>query len=234
MRFTYLLRSLLCLFICMGFFGCAHQPGTFRRDRAKGDLTHLVSKGETLFSIAKQYGVSVDEIARANEIPQSANLTVGQPLLIPDPKNRTPTKPGTSAAVPKPFIDDGRKIELSWPITKGVIFRTFDQTTNRLHEGLSIGAPANTPIKSAQDGEIIFAAPGPSHLGQMVLIKHMDPFVTIYGHLSEIKVKVGQRVKKGDVIGIVGTSGGAESPRVYFELRKDRMPVNPEPYLPKG
>jgi len=222
---------IICLALCLTYFvGCAHQPQTVRRDKARGESTHVVARGDTLYSIAKQYSVSVDDIVKANRLSQNTNLTVGQPLKIPGTDN--------GKAVPAPAsqkaAEGAKKIELVWPVTKGVVFRTFDQNAARLHEGLSIGAPTNTPVRSAQDGEVIYAAQAPNHLGRMILIKHIDMFVTIYGHLDEIKVKVGQKIKKGDIIGTVGTSGDVESPRVYFELRKDRMPINPEPYLPKG
>jgi murein DD-endopeptidase MepM/ murein hydrolase activator NlpD len=144
-------------------------------------------------------------------------------------KDKTPHRPAKP-----PVVDtDKRTIALSWPVDKGVVFRTFDQTPSRLHEGLSIGAPVSTPVRAAQSGEVLYAAQASNHLGRMILIKHKDPFVSIYGHLDTMKVKVGQMVLQGEVIGTMGTSGGVESPRVYFELRKDRMPVNPEPYFSK-
>lgn len=124
-------------------------------------------------------------------------------------------------------------LDLGWPIKNAVLFRTFDKTPSRLHEGLSFGAPANTSVISAQAGEVIFAGNSNNDLGEMVIIKHMDPFVTIYGHLDSILVKVGQRVRKGEQLGVTGSTGGAESPRVFFQLRKDRLPVNPELYLSK-
>lgn len=221
---------IICLALCLTYFvGCAHQPQTVRKDKARSESTHVVAKGDTLYSIAKQYQVSVDEIVKANRLSQNTNLAVGQPLRIPGSSGQALPAPVTQKAA-----EDAKQIDLAWPVAKGVVFRTFDQNAARLHEGLSIGAPANTPVRSAQDGEVIYAAQAPNHLGRMVLIKHADPFVSIYGHLDEVKVKVGQKLKKGDIIGTVGTSGDVESPRVYFELRKDRMPVNPEPYLPKG
>lgn len=231
MRFFLITRFFVCAFIVF-VVGCAHQPLEYKKDKARGEVTHIVTKGDTLFSVAKQYGVSTDDIMKANGLGKNTSLTLGQPLLIPGAKTKSQAKP--SGSVAQRPSDESKKIDLGWPVVKGVVFRTFDQTGTRLHEGLSIGAPANTPIRAAQDGQVIYAAEATNHLGRMVLIQHADPFVSIYGHLEDIKVKVGQRVKKGDVIGTVGTSGSVESPRVYFELRKDRLPVNPEPYLPKG
>lgn len=138
---------------------------------------------------------------------------------------------------PKPpwaRANESKSIQLAWPVSKGVLFRTFDQTPTRLHEGLSIGAPQNTPVAAAQSGEVIFAEDAQNHFGKMIIIKHDDAFVSIYAHLEAINVSVGKKVKKGQIIGTVGSSGGVESPRVYFQVRKDRLPVNPELYLSKS
>lgn len=224
--------SALLLFIVL-LASCATHHSASRRDQAQVGITHVIDKGDTLYSLSRHYGLSVEEILSANNLEKNAVLQVGQPIYLPrvDPKSLVKGDKITKSEITK--VDDGRGIVLSWPVEKGVVFRTFDQTPSRLHEGLSIGAPANTPVKVAQNGEVIFAAQGNNHLGRMVLVKHNEAFVSIYAHLDLIKVKVGQKLSKGDIIGTVGTSGGVESPRVYFELRKDRMPVNPEPYLSK-
>lgn len=222
------MRVVILISIIAIFVGCSSHRAPLRRDLARMSGTHIVERGDTFFSIAKKYGVSVDSLLTANRLSKDSRLQVGQPIYLPG------SSPTHALQTPKtPSDDDTRTIALSWPVEKGVVFRTFDQTPSRLHEGLSIGAPANTPVKAAQDGEVIYAAQAPNHLGKMILVKHADPFVSIYGHIDVFKVKVGQKVKKGEVIGTVGTTGGAESPRVYFELRKDRMPVNPEPFLSK-
>ena len=122
-------------------------------------------------------------------------------------------------------------LALDFPVDKGVLFRTYSNQTARLHEGLSIGAPEHTPVRAAQNGKVIYASKVDNNLGKMIVIQHLAPFTTIYGHMDEIHVKVGQNVRKGEPIGTVGTSGQVESPQVYFQLRQDRIPIDPEPYL---
>lgn len=222
------------------FTGCTHHQAIRRADHPATGQTHVVEKGDTLFALSKLYGVSVEDIMKANELDKNASLHVGQPIFIPGADSKVLSQKARdrlitsekSAITPEP--DDGRTIALAWPVQKGVLFRTFDVTPTRLHEGLSIGAPNNTPVFAAQDGEVIFASDANNHFGKMVIIKHAEPFVSIYAHLGSINVAVGKKVKKGETLGTVGSTGGVESPRVYFQLRKNRTPVNPELYLSKS
>lgn len=70
-----------------------------------------------------------------------------------------------------------------------------------------------------------------SQYGRIVIVKHEEPFVTIYAHLDEVSVTKGHKVKRLDSLGTVGTTGGVDSPRLYFQVRKNRTPVDPERYL---
>jgi len=196
---------------------------------------HVVEKGDTLWSISREYHVSVEDLKDVNGIGSSDSLRVGQILFVPDStgahKVQIAELPKKEEA-PKTIDTDERKIILSWPVEKGVVFRSFNTNPAKLYEGIAIGAPQNTPVKAAADGEVIYVGNnGPSY-GEIVLIKHDEPFITIYAHVDQIRVKKGQKVKKGEVIAAVGTTGEVESPRVQFQVRKNRTAVNPEQYLP--
>lgn len=130
-------------------------------------------------------------------------------------------------------IDDGKLISLAWPVKNAVLFRTFDKNPARPFEGIALGAPALTPVMAAADGEVLFVGDYGNHFGQVVIIQHVEPFLTVYGNLDRIDVDKNKRVKQGDVIGSVGVSGGAESPRLFFQVRKNRSPVDPERYFKK-
>ena len=110
-------------------------------------------------------------------------------------------------------------------------FKKFNSDPENLYEGLGIAAPAGSVVKAAASGKIIFTGNQGDNYGQVVIIKHKEPFLTIYGHLNKIKVKPGQTIKAGQKIGTVGTSGGAQSPRVLFQVRKNRVAVNPKYYF---
>ncbi len=118
-----------------------------------------------------------------------------------------------------------------WPIDQAVILRKYDMRTNTRHEGMLLGAPHNTPVCAAAEGEVLFADDGDNPWGNVVMIRHPGSWVTLYGHLDAIKVKEGQQITSKTPIGTVGLSGDAESPQVYFEMHYDRKAVDPLRYL---
>lgn len=106
------------------------------------------------------------------------------------------------------------------------------------HPGLDLAAPTGTPVHATADGVVAFAGQLPAgrspvwwRLGNLVVLRHGDLFVTVYGHCQEIRVKAGQRVRRGDVIATVGNSGWSPSPHLHYEVRRnvagDVRPVDP-------
>ncbi|GAA4770357.1 M23 family metallopeptidase [Stakelama sediminis] len=96
----------------------------------------------------------------------------------------------------------------------------------RMHDGIDIAAPRGTPIHAATDGTIVFAGRA-SGYGNFVRLKYRDGYSTGYGHMRKIAVHAGERVKRGDVIGYVGSTGLSTGPHLHFELRKNGRPINP-------
>lgn len=80
-------------------------------------------------------------------------------------------------------------------------------------------------------GTVVFADPF-SHYGNLIVIKHADGLTSHYGHLESFKVKPGQKVRAGQMIGAVGSTGRVTGPHLHLEVRKDGVPLNPQRYLP--
>lgn len=97
---------------------------------------------------------------------------------------------------------------------------------SKMHKGVDFGAPTGTPIFAAGDGVIQFAGWSGGY-GQYVKIKHNNTYSTAYGHMSRILVKPGQRVKQGDVIGRVGSTGRSTGPHLHFEVLSGGTQINP-------
>ena len=99
-----------------------------------------------------------------------------------------------------------------------------------LHRGLDISARRGTPIIAPADGKVITAGKD-LYLGKFIKIKHNDKFTTLYGHLLQREVKKGQKVKRGDTIGLMGNTGLSTGYHLHYEVRKDKVHVNPRNYI---
>ncbi len=196
---------------------------------------YVVQKGDTLSKVARKFGKSAASIKKANDLTLGS-LSVGQRLIIP--KNgsaaaragKTKKQAGIAPSKKPPRV----KVALAWPIKKGVITSAFGVRKSAKHDGIDIGAPEGSSILAAADGKVIFSGWGPTGYGRLVVIKHSPETFTIYAHNSKNLVKEGDRVKRGETIGLVGRSGRVRGgPNLHFEVRVNRIPYDPRSYLPK-
>lgn len=102
---------------------------------------------------------------------------------------------------------------------------------NTFHKGIDISAPAGTPVYAAESGTVFDAGYKQSGYGNLIVIKHADDMATYYGHLSKIAVSKNSKVKKGELIGNVGSTGKSTGPHLHFEVRKGGQALNPEDYV---
>ena len=113
-------------------------------------------------------------------------------------------------------------------LASGFGYRTDPFTKARkMHEGMDFSAKNGTPIYATGDGVIAKADNTASGYGNHIVIKHGYGYETLYGHLSKYKVRAGQHVKRGDIIGYVGSTGRSEGPHLHYEVHKDGKVVNP-------
>jgi len=101
----------------------------------------------------------------------------------------------------------------------------------RPHEGCDFSAPRGTPIYATGDGEVTLVRTTFGGFGKLVVIDHGFGFVTKYAHMSSFNVKRGDKVKRGDCIGFVGTTGTSTAPHLHYEIHKDGKPINPVHYF---
>jgi murein DD-endopeptidase MepM/ murein hydrolase activator NlpD len=125
-----------------------------------------------------------------------------------------------------------------WPI-KGAITSHYGNRADpfngeaELHLGLDISALYNAQIHAPADGVVIYSERKAAY-GNLLIVDHGNGLTTRYGHLSRSLVTIGQRVKRGDVIALVGTTGRSTAPHLHYEVRKNDRPVNPRTYLPRA
>ena len=102
------------------------------------------------------------------------------------------------------------------------------------NDGINVAVPEGTPIKAAEDGVVAYAGNELKGYGNLVLVRHANGFVTAYAHASEMMVKRGETVKRGQVIAKAGQTGNVTAPQLHFEIRKGSTPVDPTQYLTGG
>lgn len=125
-----------------------------------------------------------------------------------------------------------------WPV-KGNITSHYGNRSDpfngdaELHLGIDISALFGTQVHAPADGKVIYAQRKAAY-GNVIIIDHGNGLTTRHGHLSRFTVKVGQKLRKNEVIGYVGTSGRSTAPHLHYEVRVNDRPVNPRNYLPRG
>ncbi|MEM1425091.1 MAG: peptidoglycan DD-metalloendopeptidase family protein [Cyanobacteria bacterium P01_H01_bin.130] len=121
-----------------------------------------------------------------------------------------------------------------WP-TKGVFTSGYGWRWGRMHKGIDIAAPIGTPIVAAADGEVVFSGWNSGGYGNLVDIRHADGSLTRYAHNSRNLVKRGQKVRQGQLIAEMGSTGRSTGPHLHFEIRRPgKGAINPKAMLPKG
>lgn len=205
---------------------------------------HVVTKGETGYGISRRYGVTASALMKANGIRPPYRLTVGQKLKLPGgaatvvslpsrvalPKPAPKAVRGRSVAMPAP--PPRSKTGFEWPIN-GKLASRFGPKEGGLHnDGINILASKGAPVKVADAGVVVYASNALEGYGNLLLVKHAGGWITAYAHAERILVRPGQRVKRGDIVARIGSTGGVAKPQLHFEIRKGRQALNPLRYLP--
>ena len=152
----------------------------------------------------------------------------------------TPTAQVVTPAADNPAKDQTGTAEAAggagfrWPVRGRVITGFGPKPTGQQNDGINLAVPEGTPVKAAEDGVVAYAGSELKGYGNLVLVRHTNGYVTAYAHASELMVKRGDTIKRGQVIAKSGQTGNVSAPQLHFEIRKGSSPVDPMPYLDKG
>lgn len=195
---------------------------------------HIVKKNETLLAIAKKYSSDLDKIINHNNLVDADDISVGQRLFIPDGVKAAPLPPPPKrSTLANLIIPDSAPIvsqnRMLWPTNS----RRITQYYSWRHHGLDIGGKVTNYIYASDDGTVSVAIYSGWNrgYGKHIIIDHGNSKKTLYGHLSKNFVEVGQKVKKGEVIGMMGTTGRSTGVHLHFEVRFGSSLVNPLKYV---
>jgi len=241
---------------------------------------HTVRKGDTLYSIALDYGLDHRELAQWNGATELSVISIGQQLRLSPPPGASvataPLKaaPGVQAraldetpiaavdagvkseprAVRAPYSDqtyaqmaslkplpspgteqrppsghEGEdNIAWGWPAS-GKMISAFSDSAKQ--KGISIAGKLGQPVLASASGRVIFSGTGIRGFGKLIVIKHNETFLSVYAHNSELLVKEGQNVAKGQKIAEMGSTD-TDQVRLHFEIRRLGKPVDPIKLLP--
>jgi murein DD-endopeptidase MepM/ murein hydrolase activator NlpD len=118
-----------------------------------------------------------------------------------------------------------------WPVRGKVITGYGAKTNGKANDGINLAVPEGTPVKAAEDGVVAYSGNELKGYGNLVLVRHSNGYVTAYAHASELLVKRGDTIKRGQIIAKSGQSGEVGSPQLHFEIRKGSNPVDPLQFL---
>ncbi|MBM4279489.1 MAG: M23 family metallopeptidase [Deltaproteobacteria bacterium] len=231
----------------------APPPGTVVVVAAGDTLTRIAAEhGVPVDEIVEVNGLaSADAIVVGQRLFLPAGVAPPLPEVMTadddgvsegDPSGRGEAAPAATLEHPPASVEGepASTAPLVWPV-EGVVLRDFalaQPATGRrparaAYEGLLIAAPPGTTVRAADAGVVTFAGSQGTAYGLFVVVEHAGALVTVYAHLRRVAVSEGQTVAAGEVVGEIGATGlvGA-SPRVQFQVRRDRVPVDPLPLLP--
>ncbi|OQW57023.1 MAG: peptidoglycan-binding LysM [Proteobacteria bacterium SG_bin9] len=169
-----------------------------------------------------------------------ANQVVAQ---APQTKPAAPAEPQQKArlAITTPEVPESAPAKATettsalpafrWPARGRVIAGYGAKTNGKQNDGINVAVPEGTPIKAAEDGVVAYSGNELKDYGNLVLVRHSNGYVTAYAHASELMVKRGDTIKRGQTIAKSGQTGGVSSPQLHFEIRKGSSPVDPMQFL---
>ena len=196
---------------------------------------HTVVHGDSVYTISRDYNMNMDKLIRLNNLKKPYSIYTGQKLRIGKTSSSVTRSQRSEKSKQFPKKIAIRNVKSSgkfmWPL-RGKIISTFGAKKGGLYnDGINIEAAKGTAVKAADNGVVAYVGNELKGYGNLIIIKHSSKWITAYAHLSSLSVKRGQKVKKGDVIAAVGSTGNVDSPQLYFGLRKGRDALDPQKHI---
>ncbi len=193
------------------------QPGQVVHIPNKDGIAYQIQEGESLESIAEEFKVDKSDILDVNDLDESS-IKEGMDVFIPNGKYTLEDRINILGRFLRPLY--GR-------ISSGFGPRRNPFTGKKgFHYGIDIANVTGARVRAAESGRVIFCGTRKGY-GKLIIIKHSGMYSTRYGHLSRYAVKHGQRVRQGQVIGYVGSTGHVTGSHLHFEIRKYGRAINP-------
>lgn len=191
----------------------------------KIDFTKIVEENDSMYKgekIVKQegeYGKKKVEYVITELNGKRVEKAVTEETVLSEPSDRV-------VVVGTKVVSDRGTGAFAWPTSGGYISSNMGNRWGEFHRGIDIARPSNYNITASDNGVVTFAGWDGTY-GQKIVVDHNNGYETLYAHLSEIKVTVGQVVPQGSIIGIMGSTGNSTGTHLHFEVHKNGSYVNP-------
>ncbi|MGI9311448.1 MAG: peptidoglycan DD-metalloendopeptidase family protein [bacterium] len=238
----------LCL-LASGCVGGVGAPPVINKSPQRIIPAEVVARaGDSVYSIAWDFGLDHRKIAKWNRLAKPYPIRAGQRLRLrpssgaaTNNTSAVATKPVATQSVtpkPKPAAPTTRQqpaastsaaapTKWRWP-AKGELISKFSRANGR--NGIAIAGAPGSPIHATAAGEVVYAGEGLRGYGKLIIVKHSPAYLSAYAHNRKILVAEGARVRAGERIAQMGSSG-AERTMLHFEIRKNGEPQDPLAFL---
>jgi murein DD-endopeptidase MepM/ murein hydrolase activator NlpD len=224
----------------------AHRNHVPVAELAKANSIDANSK----LKLGQKINVPGTKSAAAPAVAQPAQVAGAQPGAVAAPATKmaavepakekarlaqATTTPEAAAAVTETPVKTaeatGALPTFRWPVRGRVVTGYGAKTNGKSNDGINVAVPEGTPVKAAEDGVVAYSGNELKGYGNLILVRHSNGYVTAYAHASELLVKRGETIKRGQIIAKSGQSGEVGSPQLHFEIRKGSSPVDPLQFL---
>jgi murein DD-endopeptidase MepM/ murein hydrolase activator NlpD len=231
------------------YFASARQDREFRfamaeNARLRSTAADLHQRLDGISKRMSDFEARTRRLAIVAGLTDSARGGVGGPGIAPaagDWKNQSALLDTRLSLLEKQFSRRSAQIASTptvWPV-RGAVSSGYGlrsdpfNGSSSVHEGIDISTNRGEPVLATADGTVLLSG-WAGEYGRAIEIVHNDRYVTLFGHLQETLVKEGQVVRRGDRVGLVGSSGRSTAPHLHYEVRVDGRPVNPLEYILEG
>ena len=215
--------------------------------QSKGFAKHKVEAGETIYSIARLYNVSVTSLAKLNKLDAEFTIYLGQNIIIPITKNNINPKRDKINLASKDLTDDKKnnldsssekkktispKNTFVKPVKGKIISKYNPNGAKKKNQGIDFQVSAGSAVFAVAPGNVALITDNTENFGKIVLIRHKNNLISIYGRVARVLVKKNELVNKGQKIGSMAENTNDDAQvTLHFELRKGTKSVNPENYF---
>jgi lipoprotein NlpD len=230
------------LFIISGCGSHPTAPVTDLSPLDRRNTQYTVQNGDTLHAISFRTGIAYQNLARWNGIRPPYRIYVGDVLELRPGEAPNKTVTAKTAPVSRPKVTSTKLASKPLPVAKlpatvsgwqwpakGKLIQTFSR--GKAQYGIEIKGNRASAVVSTAPGQVVYAGNGIKGYGELVIIKHSEKYISAYAYNDKILVKEGDRVKAGQQLANMGSTG-TKGVKLHFEIRKNGEPVNPLQYLP--